>query len=516
VLLLTALSLFGAVPLPKYSAEAYAEGERRSFWIYLDAASEAEDLLEKLPGTVRLRYRSSALSAFSADCPAAKADVLMRGLRNMSGVEAVHPMGLLEFPEPELVESDRLERSSYSGEYGESYLQLAMLGIPELHALGYHGQGVSIGILDQGFDREMEALRHVMDEGRLLAEYDFVYGDSLTRDEDDEGTYGLAMKHGNGVWSVIAGNLPGQLIGGARKADFILAKTEDVRWERRIEEDNFVAAVEWMVDLGVDIISVSLNYLEFDAGEESYSFADMDGKTTAVTRIINWAAEQGAIPVVAMGNYQESLGESSTIWGPADSPEAVTVGAVNDFGGKAYFSRMGPTADGRIKPDIMALGEPVVMVDESGSATRSANGTSFATPLISSGIAILKQIHPDWSRKEIMEAFRTFSTRPVKDNSFGWGVPDFYRIVTESPVPVLSRVQAYPNPASGILSLKWSGSGPGKQDILVFNILGQRVERRQAFSLDALFVHALDVSAYPAGIYFAQLGAESVKFVKLP
>ena len=189
--------------------------------------------------------------------------------------------------------------------------------------------------------------------------------------------------HGTYVFSILAGIVDSVLIGPAFNSSFILAKTEDIRSETHIEEDNYAAALIWMENLGVDITTSSLGYNIFDSGY-SYTYADMNGRTTIVTKAAELAFQRGVSTFTSAGN------EGNNSWGyilaPADGFNTIAVGAVNDLGNVAGFSSHGPTYDGRIKPEVVAHGVNVYgAVSGTNNGYQFNNGTSAAAP-IASGI----------------------------------------------------------------------------------------------------------------------------------
>jgi len=308
-------------------------------------------------------------------------------------------------------------------DYGASFTQVEQLNVPALHNLGYSGRGVLICMLDGGFSNlGHEALDHL----DIVATWDFLNGDPHVFDE--EGQMGKG-DHGTNTLGTIAGYEPGELIGPAFGASFLLGKTEngDLAWERHIEEDYWIAGSEWADTLGADIISSSLGYRDRHThGEEDYSWQDMDGDTTVVARGANIAASRGILIVNSAGNEGISRSGQNTLVSPADSDYVLAAGAVNSQGGRVRFSSVGPTADGRIKPDVMAMGDSVYSASPNGLAEYElVDGTSFSCPLVAGVAALILEINPSWTNQDIMTAMKsTASQYESPDNSNGWGIVD--------------------------------------------------------------------------------------------
>ena len=323
------------------------------------------------------------------------------------------------------------------------------------------------------------------------------------------------QSHGTATWSIIGAFVEGEQVGGAYNAEFVIAKTEDIRSEKRIEEDNFVAAIEWFDSLDVDIVSSSLAYRDFDGNTSDYFYKDMDGKTTAVAKICNWASEQGMIIVTAMGNEATAYPNiNQSIWSPADAFGAIAVGATNFLGEVAGFSSRGPTADGRIKPDIAAPGINVFRADLDGEVS-SGSGTSFSTPLIASGIALLKQIHPEWVLGDILTAFSINSYLPNANNDIGYGVPNFNEIAINSIESDTTKLtlKIWPNPTESNIFLKWTNTNLN-ETINIYNLLGQKIFTTTDVSFNKNHEIYIRLENLPIGIYFIQTKNISGKFVK--
>ncbi|HTH65931.1 MAG TPA: S8 family serine peptidase [Gemmatimonadales bacterium] len=297
--------------------------------------------------------------------------------------------------------------------YGPSEMPYRQLHLRPLADAGVNGAGVRIAILDAGFNTLDPGFAGVT----VTAQHDFVFGDTVVRDQPNDQPG--AQFHGTAVWSLFAGFVPGRLVGIARGASYLLAKTEDIRSETRVEEDNYVAALEWADSIGVDIVSSSLGYLSFDNGF-SYTPAQLNGDVAVTSVAADSAAARGILVVTAAGNGGPGF---RTLVTPGDAHSVITAGAEDSLGSITGFSSRGPTADGRLKPDLTAPGLDVC-ADANGSLGRLA-GTSFATPLLAASAALVKQLHPTLGPLALRDAMRAQgSRRATPDSIGGWGHPD--------------------------------------------------------------------------------------------
>jgi len=293
--------------------------------------------------------------------------------------------------------------------YGASYAQLAQIRVPELHDIGYSGKGVLITILDTGYWLDHLAFDSILNSGRLVATRDFINGDSNVEDQNDE-----QRGHGTSVWSAVGGFVNDTLIGCAYGAEFALAKTERVDSEVVSEEDNWVAGAEWADSIGADVLSSSLGYNDW------YTYQQMDGKTALCTIAADIAVSKGIVVVNAAGNERDD--EWYYIIAPADGFGVIAAGAVDLAGNIASFSSMGPTYDGRIKPDVDACGVGTYCASSYGGYTYSG-GTSLATPLIAGACALILEVNPDWNPAQVREALQTTASQAENpDNSMGYGI----------------------------------------------------------------------------------------------
>lgn len=309
--------------------------------------------------------------------------------------------------------------------YGSSLQQLNLSDIPKVHSKGIDGNGVIIGILDSGFDwKKHESLKNA----KVIAEYDFVFDDTVTANQSND--VSNQDSHGTYVFSILGGFKDGTLIGSAYNASFVLAKTEYIPTETHTEEDNYAAALEWMDSIGVDITSSSLGYNTFDIGEESYTYEDMDGQTTIVTRAAELAFSKGILTVTAAGN------EGNAPWyyiaAPADGFNTIAVGAVNTSNILANFSSHGPTYDGRIKPDILAMG--VSVYGATAGTTNQyhySNGTSSATPIASGIAGILLSAFPHLKNYQMRNILiMTADNYSTPNNDRGYGLASALKAIT--------------------------------------------------------------------------------------
>ncbi len=219
--------------------------------------------------------------------------------------------------------------------------------------------------------------------------------------------------------------------------------TEDSRSETPVEEDNWAAAAEWAESLGVDVISSSLAYSRFDFPYTSYTDRDMDGATAVTTIAATMAAARGVVVVNSAGNAGFDPARN-TLVAPADGVQVVSAGAVDRAGLRAPFSSVGPTADGRIKPDVAALGVAVKVATLTTVGSYGfASGTSFSCPLTTGVVALLLEAHPAYTVDDVLLALRSTSSQTAApDNLLGWGILDAVAavdLVLPTVAPVLSE-----------------------------------------------------------------------------
>lgn len=314
--------------------------------------------------------------------------------------------------------------------YGNSFTQLQQINVPALHDLGYFGQGVTICLMDAGFNRLTHEAFSTMN---IIAAWDFVNGDSNVGDEGDMGS----GSHGTETLSTIGGFKEGKLIGPAFDADFILAKTENTDSETPVEEDNWIAALEWADSIGVDVTSTSLGYLDYDPPYQSYTWEDMDGNTALITIAGDIAVGLGIVVVNSAGNYGFNSSHN-TLGAPADGDSIITAGAVESNGQRSSFSSVGPTVDGRIKPDVMAMGDGVVVASPSNDHQyTSASGTSFSCPLTAGVAALILTVNSNLTPMMVREAmWNTSSIHNNPNNSMGWGILNALDAANYFPIPV--------------------------------------------------------------------------------
>ncbi|MCL6260271.1 S8 family serine peptidase [Aquiflexum sp. TKW24L] len=387
-----------------------------------------------------------------------------------------------------------------------------LIGIPAMHAEGFKGSGIMIAVFDAGFPgvNTIPAFSHLFTNNQIVATGDFVHlGNSNVYNYN---------QHGTNAMSLIAANQENLLVSGAPEARYILAITEDVPTEYRIEEYNWVRAASWADSLGVDIISSSLGYWDFDDPSMDYTKADLDGKTATVTIGAGIAATKGILVVNSAGNYG-SRGAISII-APADAEGILSVGAVNSDLVRAGFSSQGPTADGRFKPEVSAFGNSAQVIRSNGTLGPS-NGTSFSAPQIAALAAGLWEARPDWSKDDLIKyILRSSSQYDNPDNLLGYGIPDFSKAYFGEILSILtlgkeSDFKVYPNPLSGgDLFVQFGKSLAG--EFSLYDVNGaeiQKIEIQRA-SVDQPFEISLPM--IPKGMFLVQMqSGREVKRTKL-
>ena len=390
--------------------------------------------------------------------------------------------------------------------YGASANQIQMLNGHLLHQQDYTGVGKIIAVLDAGFPEVdvVQPFARLRDNNQILGGYNFV-----DRNED----FYSRNSHGTLVLSTMGGYAENQLVGTAPDAGYYLFITEDINSENPVEESLWVEAAEVADSLGVDIINSSLGYFDYDNPAYSYSYEDMDGTTSFVSRGADIAFTRGMVVVVSAGNSGNSGDPHISV--PADAINVLTVGAVTASGNYASFSSIGPSADGRIKPDVMAQGQSAVLSNTSGNIT-TASGTSFSGPIMAGMVASFWQAAPTLTNAQVVQLIRESAhlyENPTDE--MGYGIPDFAEALSLAELSVpeegIDGFQVYPNPFSNMLSVSFP-SGTEKAQLKLYNNLGQLVAEKSIVPQ----VEITGLEQLAPGIYFYYIAsAEKARSGKL-
>lgn len=455
---------------------------------------------------VQVVHTSKWLNAASIETDLSLSE-LQRACPQVADMQAVGSLVRHQAEEASLLLDPPATTGKASFTYGNSEGQVLQVGADCLHDKGFTGEGVLIAVFDAGFLNmdTLAAFDSTFNAGRVQAVWDFV--------DQDMDLY-VENWHGMAVTSTIVGNLPGSFVGTAPHASLLLARTETVFEEVHQEEDNWLAAVEWADSLGADMIQSSLGYSEFDPGEGDYTYQDMNGDVTIITRAADIAADKGILVVSSAGNAGNS--DWHYITAPCDADSILCVGAVDGNGIRAGFSSVGPTADGRIKPDVMAWGSGSAIIGISGNPT-FASGTSFSAPITCGMVACLVQAHPLRSNMEVIQAVIESSDRYASpDTAYGYGIPNACK--ADSILDVLDSLalsvemvsnperhfKFYPNPTSESIHIQQISLGMKAEAIEVYSINGQLLQTVSDPTLDN-GEYLVDVSNIPPGMYLLKL-----------
>ncbi len=424
----------------------------------------------------RLRARSRWLNAISVELSGEQ----LKRVSQFDFVDRIRPVRASRprsaLPEAPVTPKSTLAKTS-ALDYGSGYDQVHLINADVLHEKGLYGQGVLICMLDDGFN----LLNHhiAFDSLDVQATWDFIHDDESVDDSEYAATEGT---HGTKTLSTIGGYTPGSLIGTAFKATYLLAKTEVDASETKVEEDYWVEGIEWADSLGADVVSSSLGYIDW------YTWQDMDGETATTTIAADLAVEKGILVLNSAGNEYDNA-DHNTLIAPADGNNVLAVAATYADGNRASFSSVGPSADGRIKPDIAAMGSGVTFASSyDDSAFSSGNGTSFSCPIAAGGAALLLNAFPDLTPAQVQQALRnTASQSDAPDKYLGWGVIDLeaaYNYIQASglknlPLSIqpkqIELFPNYPNPFNPSTTISYRLLRAGAVEISVFNMQGQKV-----------------------------------------
>lgn len=394
--------------------------------------------------------------------------------------------------------------------YGQSFTQANQIGADCMHNKGYRGQNILIAMIDAGFyevdiNPVFDSLRN---EGRLMGTRDFVQGNSSVYEDN---------LHGANCLSLMTGNAPGQLIGTAPKAQYWLLRSEDAATEKIIEENYWVVAAEFADSVGVDITTTSLGYTTFDISSQDHVYSDLDGRTSVASIAATMASRKGIFVLNAAGN--EGGGPWNYVGVPADADSICTVGSVNGSGVHSGFSSVGPTADGRIKPDLSSMGEGSYVCNP-GFSFGSGNGTSYATPILAGAVACLIQANPTKTNMQILQALKSSASKSTNpDNDYGWGIPDMcmadalLNTVSVNELEKITDFNLYPNPAQNFINFSLNQK---PEAIQLRDVLGRELE--VVYDETQLNLYKIQFNNLPKGVYFISIktseGLINSKFIK--
>jgi len=405
--------------------------------------------------------------------------------------------------------------------YGNSIKQVNIHEGEFLHNKGFQGNGIKIAVLDAGFFKyqNIAAFDSLKINGRLKMTWDFIDNNASVNEDD---------AHGMQCLSILAANLPGTFVGTAPASSYYLFRTEDAASEFPVEEQNWLAAAEKADSIGVQMISSSLGYNTFDDASFNYTYADMNGKKTMITRGATMASNKGMIVMNSAGN------SGSTAWkyliAPADAVDVLAVGAVNNLKQVAPFSSFGPSSDNRVKPDIASVGWNTFLISTNGTVAQG-NGTSFSNPNIAGLVACLWQAFPEFSNKEIIDAVRKSGDRYSNpDARTGYGIPNMRlayemldkerKIRKAKAILKADRLRIYPNPMTDQFTIVYNGKSNGKLSAQLLSMEGKLI---RTLSYDVLeneyyFFNVNGLGALPFGQYILSyqdgVGAGTLRIMK--
>jgi subtilisin family serine protease len=362
-----------------------------------------------------------------------------------------------------------------------------------LHQQNYTGSGKIIAVLDSGFlgVETGQPFQRLRDNNQILGGYDYV---------NESPNFFALDDHGTLVLSTMGGFTDGQLIGTAPDAQYYLYITEDVDSENPVEESNWVEAAEESDRVGADIITSSLGYFGYDKPEYSHTYSDMTGNAAFASKGANIAFDKGIIVVASAGNEGEKIEKHIGI--PAEALNVLAVGAVDSNRNYASFSSQGPSADGRVKPDVMAQGKASVLSDVSGAIT-TANGTSFSCPILAGMVACFWQAFPTKTNQEIKQLViqSAYNYSPIIEDriKYGYGIPDFSLALADG-LSVLDFSKndfvVFPNPTSDSISVALA-QGFDTVTVVFYTVLGQKVlEKKVSTQSPVISIKSLEKGIY--------------------
>ena len=383
--------------------------------------------------------------------------------------------------------------------YGTSANQIQMLNGHLLHQANYTGTGKIIAVLDAGFPNvnTIAPFQRLRDNNQILGGFDYV---------NQSTNFYSGFDHGTMVLSTMGGYVDGQLIGTAPDAKYYLYITEDVASENPVEESNWVEAAEQADRVGVDIITTSLGYFAFDNPNYGHTYSDMTGNSAFASQGANIAFTKGIIVLASAGN--EGNTSEPHVGVPAEANNVLAIGAVKADRTYASFSSIGPSFDGRIKPDVMAQGQSSILSNTSGNIV-AASGTSFSCPIMAGMIACLWQAVPNLTNQQLLNVYKQSCDRFLTpDNQYGYGIPDFQMALTIANLSSIEHKKdnfvVYPNPTNSTVSISFPDNYTNAT-VCFYNTLGQiLIEKTISTSVSNVSLEALN-----SGVYFYKIESNS-------
>lgn len=390
--------------------------------------------------------------------------------------------------------------------YGGSQNQIEMLNGHLLHQQNYTGQGKIIAVLDSGFTGVNTAapFQNLITNNQILDGYNF---------PDRNTNYFSRHNHGTNVLSTMGGFADGQLVGTAPSAQYYLFITEDVNSENPVEESYWVEAAELADYYGVDVINSSLGYFDYDNINYSHQYDDMVGNKTFASRGANMAFNKGIVVVISAGNSGATA--EPHIATPADALGALTIGAVNSAEVYASFSSIGPSFDGRVKPDVCAKGLQATLSNTTGGIV-TASGTSFSSPIMAGMVATFWSAVPTLTAQQVVDFVRQSADNySAPTNQKGYGIPDFQLALTNAlnleAIESNQSFLVYPNPAENQITFQLENNQKGI--VYLYDVLGQNIFKKEISENN----NSIDIQNLSNGVYYYNFESDKVfkgKFIK--
>jgi len=372
-------------------------------------------------------------------------------------------------------------------DYQNSNAFIQQLNLQTYHNAGFTGQNVLIGVIDSGFPgvNTINAFEALRSENRIIDTKNFVSPASI---------YNMDS-HGTVVLATMAAKVDGEYVGSAPDASYALYVSEDARPESPKELMFWIQAAERADSVGVDVINTSLGYSTFDDPRYDYTYNNMNGETTLITKGANIAASRGIFLVNAMGN------DGNSSWhylsAPADSPQVFSIGANDNARNPGSFSSYGPNSVGVSKPNVSGLGVRTPTYSPNGFVT-ATNGTSLSSPVIAGAVATLMSAHPNKSITELKTVIeQSAHLYPNIDDQLGYGVPNFAHIFSALNTNEIDheKLIIYPNPVLNKLTVQ-SKQKINKIELLDWN--GKILKK-------VMDTNEMNVNEFPKGIYFTRI-----------